>query len=367
MVEPTLQKIIAPKNRDKSIEDRINSIIRARGHIKDTDIQLVNAALGEFNQLDIINNSLGGNFLPAYEEMANSLEAEIIQLGIFGGAVKARKEFTGIDYSAFIPKGSFELLTVPSSILAYENFISRNVVFKDNYSIIRLNRIFYGSHQMPAHTDEACYFRCMNSYMNLGNQLIDRIEHVEQSISKGLADEKSRSLRLMSAGTNRGLEAYSQSVIIEEVIDFLSNRGLSEQKAQEWKKNSFVFAVDNDVLALLYATLNRHAYEFVIGHAGQNRLHYGFVKDKLAHFDRSGAYFKFKEGQVKERVKFGYMDLRKLNPDLINGFDAIFCISVPSLDHSDRAKGSVYSRLLGALNKEGVLYWKGGMHHASKP
>lgn len=314
------------------------------------------AALVEICQLAAINESMDCLHLPSYNDMLRELKEKLlVELDspekAYDALVEFRKKHTGIEYRKGVVNGHFELLTISSSILLFETMIKLKIeCFSDLLSS------FYERNITPPSSDISYFFRNPNQLFRLKEQLKHKIVNTENEISQHKLEEDFRYALIMSAGTNNGLEAYSSSVIIKEATDELvSSNQLKGDLADQWKQNSIVYGVDNNFCILLFAALNKYDYDHI---NPKNNIEASERYQKyFEKIDDTGTY-QFKPGQVKDRVRFGYLDLRNFNPELINGFDAIYMV-VPNISLDERCPGSVYDRFQRALKEDGYIYAQG--------
>ncbi|MFK8068484.1 MAG: protein-glutamate O-methyltransferase CheR [Gammaproteobacteria bacterium] len=154
-----------------------------------------------------------------------------------------------------------------------------------------------------------------------------------------LSSSSAHQLRIWSAASSTGQEAYSISITINEFL---------QKKSGSLPKNVEIVATDISQNALQHAKEGIYdPYEVTRGLSENHQRQY---------FDREGQQLRLKP-EIKQSVRFQQLNLLESYSGLGN-FDVIFCRNV-LIYFSDKIKSEILSRMAKALKPGGYLFLGG--------
>lgn len=235
-------------------------------------------------------------------------------------------EKCGIDISedkAYLIETRLSKLLIDSGFSSYEQLYNSLINRSDPHIMVKVIDAIT--------TNETLWFRDKTPWMILEKLLMPR--YIEE-----LRNHRKSRIRIWSAASSTGQEAYSTAMFIDY---YLEKNGIRDISLSHFE------IIATDISASVLDIARNGRYDSISIMRGLDPLY----KDR--YFIKSGMVWEL-DGRIKKAVKFEQFNLQ--NSFMFLGqFDLIFCRYV-LIYFSDQLKKDIFQKILGSLHQNGILF-----------
>lgn len=186
-------------------------------------------------------------------------------------------------------------------------------------------------------TNETSFFRDNHPFETFRNYILPRLAKQIQDRKKKDYIRRGAKVRIWSAGSSTGQEAYSIAILVDEFISMHRHTGIS-------KEDFGIMASDISPVALAKA---------MVGTYNETEISRGLTDIRLKKYFKTQKNYWTIDESIRSMVEFRVVNLAE-SFTMIGGFDVIFCRNVLIYFNEDM-KSKIFNRFYKILSDEGCL------------